>query len=54
MAAAPVVGFFMIFGLFLLLELNAGRSARSAELWSASLRAEACDLLEGEYLPFKR
>jgi len=54
MAAAPVGVFFTIFGLFLLMEINAGRLARSAELSSARLRAEASDLLEGEYVGFKR
>jgi len=54
MAAAPAIVFFLIFSWFLLLEINAGRLARSAELSSARLRAEASDLLEGEYGGFRR
>ena len=54
MAATPGIVFFVIFGLFFLLEMKAGRLARSAGSSSARMRAEARDLLEGEYFPFKR
>ena len=54
MAAAPGIVFCVIFGLFFLLETQAGRSARDAGSSSARMRAEARDLLEGEYFPFKR
>jgi capsular polysaccharide biosynthesis protein len=54
MAAAPAIVFCLIVALFLLLEIIAGRLARAAELSSARLRAEASDLLEGEFFPFKR
>ncbi len=54
MAATPAIVFFVIFGLFFLLEMKAGRLARAAGSSSARMRAEARDLLEGEYFPFKR
>ncbi len=54
MAATPAIVFLLIFGLFFALEIIAGRSARSVDLSSARLRAEASDLLEGEYFPFQR
>jgi uncharacterized protein involved in exopolysaccharide biosynthesis len=54
MAAAPAIVFVVIFGLFFLLEMKAGRLARGPGSSSARMRAEARDLLEGEYFPFKR
>jgi hypothetical protein len=54
MAATPGIVFFVIFGLFFLLEMKAGRLARDAGSSSARMRVGARDLLEGEYFPFKR
>jgi uncharacterized protein involved in exopolysaccharide biosynthesis len=54
MAAAPGFVCSVILGVFLVLEIIAGRSARAAKSSSARLRAEASDLLEGDYFPFRR
>jgi hypothetical protein len=51
MAIAAVAVFFTLLGLFLLLEITAGRS--TARYSNARLEAEAGDAPDGEYVGFK-